>query len=124
MVFCLCEGDDDMVRKVGEITIKIKQKGVEENHVGKRNVYQVTLVNEVKKKTTFTFYDAVVNFQKPLYHEDLMKMVLKTICSNFYGISPGSNHKSFYKPKSNKGLHDVVTKDWVENIKLFQVLSE
>lgn len=113
-----------MVTQVGEITIKIKQKGVEENHVGQRNVYQVTLANETKKKTTFTFYDAVVNFQKPLYHEDLMRMVLKTIYRNFYGISHGSNNKSFYKPKSNKGLYDVVTEDWIESIKLFQVLSE
>ena len=115
----------NVVKQVGGVTIKMEKKGVDITSAGKRNSYQITLLNKENQKTTFTFYDSVVNFSKPLYHQDLLEMVLKTIYNVFYEISHGVHHKMFYTNKTfHKGLHRVLTKNWVDNIKLLQVLSE
>ena len=113
----------DVVSQIGDVTLTLKQKGVEEFWAGKRNYYQVKLTNQEKKTTTFTFYDSSDNFSKPLYHEDLLSMILNTIYRSFKGISFGVNQRIFYKPTNNKGLQKVLTQDWVDNIALLQKLT-
>jgi hypothetical protein len=53
-------------------------------------------------------------FTKPLYHEELLGLVLSTICNWYVNGIQG---------KSNDGLYRVLNVSWIENIFVLKKLS-
>lgn len=104
-----------MKKKFDDIEFTFKWVGIENTWIGKRNKYNVVLKNKNKQRTTFVFHDSVVNFEKPIYHDDLFMMSIHHIYNLYMNGRRGVKTYGFLK---------VVNQDFINQIKILKKLSK
>lgn len=97
---------------IKDVYIGISYNRVDKNWKGKRYVYIVSM-NKQDVSFSFIYYGKHTNYNKEKYHPDLLQEVLSFIVYLYFDCD---KHYEFLK--------DIVTQDWIDDIKVYLKLIE